>query len=123
VGSTFRPIHTEKDRAGLFAPRRFPKAELTSGCTLSTNRISQLLCLWDEQQLLDDLRQVCGEIGSAAPGKSSRLEPGQWVRVRYGPFHGFQGKILQRRGGVRVLIALTFLGISIEIDNLMLEQV
>jgi transcriptional antiterminator RfaH len=94
--------------------------------TLTTNRISRILHVADQEQLFRDLRQVHEVIESGAPlTVESRLEPGQQVRVKYGAFSGMEGKILQRRGGVRLLIAVNYLqqGISIEIDDMMVEPV
>jgi transcriptional antiterminator RfaH len=93
---------------------------------LTTNRISRMLSVADQRQLFSDLRQVNEVIESGAPLTiESRLEPGQTVRVRFGAFAGMEGKILQRRGSVRLLIAVKYLqqGISIEIDDMMVEPV
>jgi transcription antitermination factor NusG len=94
--------------------------------TLTTNRISRILHVVDQDQLFRDLRQVHEVIESGAPlTVESRLEPGQQVRVKHGAFSGMEGKILQRRGGVRLLIAVNYLqqGISIEIDDMMVERI
>jgi hypothetical protein len=94
--------------------------------SLTTNRISRILEVKDQQQLFRDLRQVHEVIQSGAPlTVESRLEAGQAVRVKYGALEGLEGKVVQRRGGVRLLIAVDYLqqGVSIEIDDFMVEPI
>jgi hypothetical protein len=92
--------------------------------SLTTNRISRILEVNDQQQLFSDLRQVHEVIASGAPLMvENRLEAGQPVRVKFGALEGLEGKVVQRRGAVRLLIAVNYLqqGVSIEIDDFMVE--
>lgn len=92
--------------------------------SLTTNRISRILDVANQEELFCDLRQVREVIESGAPlTVESRLEPGQRVRVKFGAFAGMEGTVVQRRGRVRLLIAVNYLqqGISIEIDDMMVE--
>lgn len=92
--------------------------------TLMTNRVSRILAVEDQEQLLFDLRQLHQLIASNAPLTiESRLAPGQRVRVRGGAFAGLEGTVLKRRGETRLLVSVNFLqkGASVEIDDFILE--
>lgn len=92
--------------------------------SLTTNRISRILPVKDQDRLFSDLQQVQSVIESGAPLTiESRLEAGQKVRVKSGALAGLEGQVVQRRAGVRLLIAVTYLqqGVSVEIDDFMVE--
>jgi transcriptional antiterminator RfaH len=92
---------------------------------LSTNRISRCLPATDGAELLEDLRRVRDLISLGCPlTPEARLEPGMRVRVRSGVFAGFEGVVLRREGGVRLLVAVRFLqqGVSVELDDCQLER-
>ena len=92
--------------------------------TLTTNRVSRILAVEDQEQLLFDLRQLHQLIAANAPLTiESRLAPGQRVRVRGGAFAGLEGTVLKRRGETRLLVCVNFLqqGASVEIDDFVLE--
>ncbi len=94
--------------------------------TLQTNRISRILDVEDTETLVYDLRQIQQLIASGAPlTVESRLEPGDRVRVKHGPFAGVEGTVLQRRGKTRLLVAVNFLqqGASVEVDDFYLEPI
>ncbi len=93
---------------------------------LKTNRISRVLEVKDQGQLLDDLRRVQQTIDSGLPlSVESRLAGGDRVRVRYGPLAGLEGEVMVRRGKTRLLVAVHFLqqGASVEIDDFLLEPI
>jgi transcription antitermination factor NusG len=93
---------------------------------LQTNRVSQMLPVYDADELCNDLRQVRTLIDSKAPlTVESRLEAGQAVRIKTGPFAGLEGTILQRRNSSRLLIAVNYLqqGVSIQIDDFLVEPI
>jgi len=94
--------------------------------SLTTNRISRVLTVDDSEQFVHDLRQLKQLIDSDAPlTVESRLEPGNRVRVRRGPFAEVEGTVLTRRGKTRLLVAIDFLqqGASVEIDDFLLEPI
>jgi transcription antitermination factor NusG len=92
--------------------------------SLTTNRISRVLDVHDEERFEHDLRQVERLIAAKVPlTVESRLAPGHRVRVRFGPLAGLEGTVVTRRGEARLLVSVDFLqqGASVEIDDFMLE--
>jgi len=93
---------------------------------LKTNRVTQTLTIEDAEEFVHDLRQLRELIESEAPlTVESRLVPGDKVRVLNGSFAGLEGTVLNRRGKMRLLVAVNFLqqGASVEIDDYMLEPI
>jgi len=91
---------------------------------LQTNRLSRILPVEDADLLQHDLRQVQQLISAKAPLTiEQRLQPGDPVRVKAGPFAGLEGTVVVRRGETRLLVAVNFLqqGASVEIDDFVLE--
>jgi transcriptional antiterminator RfaH len=94
--------------------------------TLQTNRVSQMLPVFDGREFCEDLRRVRDLIAINAPlTVESRLEPGQAVRIKSGPFTGIEGTIIQRRNSTRLLIAVKYLqqGVSVQIDDFLVEPI
>ena len=94
--------------------------------SLRTNRISRILSVSTQEELVRDLRQLANLIAIGAPlTVEERLSPGRMVRIRNGPMAGFEGTIVQRRGSDRLLIAVKFLqqGVSVEINDFMVEPI
>ena len=93
---------------------------------MKTNRVLNVLHVPDQQQLLDDLRQLRQLIASGQPiTMEKRLKAGQRIRVRHGPFAGQEGTIIKRRGAARLLVAINFLqqGASVAIDDFVVEPI
>ena len=91
---------------------------------LTTNRISRVLPITDQERLCHDLRQVRHLIDTDAPLTiERRLMPGRRVRVKTGAMMGLEGTVISRRGDCRLLVAVNFLqqGASVAIDDFMLE--
>jgi hypothetical protein len=91
---------------------------------LSTNCISRCTLVTDRQQFLSDLQQIQQLIGKGVPlTPEGKLEAGQKVRIKNGPFAGYEGVVIRREGKTRFLLALHFLekGVSIELDQGSLE--
>jgi len=91
---------------------------------LRTNRISRILSVPAQEELVWGLRQLAELIAIGAPlTLEESLSPGRMVRIRKGPLAGFEGTIVQRRGSNRLLIAVNFLqqGVSVEINDFMVE--
>ena len=91
---------------------------------MTTNCISRCNPVEDPEQLVTDLRQLFAVIGAGVPlTAESRLEPGNKVRVKTGPFAGYEGTVIRREGKTRLLLSLHFLeqGVSMEMDEGLLE--
>jgi transcription antitermination factor NusG len=91
---------------------------------LTTNRISRIYTVDDQDGLQRELQQVQRLIASDLPlTVERRLVPGQQVRVKAGLLKGLEGIVVCRRQLTRLLVAVNFLqqGASIEIDDYLLE--
>ncbi len=88
--------------------------------TLTTNRISRILPVVDQERLRRDLANVQAMIELDAPlSIERRLEAGCMVRIRSGSLKGLEGVVVKRHGKARLLVAVTYLqqGVSVEIDD------
>lgn len=93
---------------------------------LKTNRICSLLPVDDAAQLVNELRNIKMLVESdAALTVERRLEAGRRVRVKSGSFAGAEGFVITRRGRNRLFVAVSLLqqGVSLEIDDFMLEPI
>ena len=93
---------------------------------LKTNRVLRVIDVPDPDGLVDDLQRLHKLIQSDAPLTiESRLSVGDRVRVRSGVFEGIDGRVLDRRGRQRLLVAINFLqqGASVELDDCVLELI
>lgn len=94
--------------------------------TLTTNRISRILEIKDQGQVVGDLRNVEGLINAGSPlTVESRLTPGDKVRIMKGSLAGLEGQIIRRSNTTRLLVAVTYLqqGVSVEIDDFVVEPI
>lgn len=92
---------------------------------LETNTVARWLPIVDGPALVEDLRAVKRLVDSDRPlSPEARLEPGQQVRVRSGVLRGLGGRVVQRRGRERLVVAVRFLnqGVSIELEDVDLER-
>ena len=93
---------------------------------MSTNCVSRWLPVADGGELTADLQQIRRLIACGAPlTPESRLEPGEFVRVRKGPFAGLEGVIVKRHGPARLVVAVRFLqqGASILLEDCEVEAI
>jgi transcriptional antiterminator RfaH len=91
---------------------------------LTTNRVSQLLPVTDQEHLRRDLKQVYRLIASRAPlTVEDQMTPGRLVRVKRGALMGLEGTILQRRNSCRLTVVVHFLnrGVSLNIEDIDVE--
>ena len=91
---------------------------------LTTNCISKCEPIENREQLVRDLRQIHRVISAGIPlTPESKLESGDHVRVRSGPFAGYEGTVVRREGKTRLLLTIQFLeqGVSMELDEALLE--
>ena len=94
------------------------------GKSLTTNRVSTILTVDDQELLSHDLRHVAMLIDANAPlTVEKRLEAGAPVRIKAGPMQGLEGVVITRRGQTRLLVSVRMLqqGVSVEIDDFVLE--
>lgn len=91
---------------------------------MTTNCISRCTPIKDGERLVADLRQIYQVVDSGVPlTPEAKLEPGNHVRVRTGPFAGYEGTVIRREGKTRLLLSIQFLeqGVSMEMDEGLLE--
>ena len=91
---------------------------MTTNCISKCNRVN------DSEQLVRDLRQLRNVIDSGiALTPEAKLNRGDRVRVRTGPFAGYEGNVVRREGKTRLLLSIQFLeqGVSMEMDEGVLE--
>ncbi len=95
------------------------QAAQTTGC------VSRWLVPSDPVAFSHDLLQLCRLVGTGAPlAPEARLSPGMRVRIRSGPFMGFEGVIIRRDKKTRLLVAVDFLqqGVSVLLDDCQMER-
>ncbi|QDV68547.1 transcriptional activator RfaH [Rosistilla carotiformis] len=91
---------------------------------VSTGCVSRCIEIADPTQLVTDLRQIRNLIDTgAALAPEERLVPGDLVRVKSGPFAGFEGTVVQRDGQRRLIVAVRFMnqGASAALDDCQLD--
>ena len=91
---------------------------------LGTRRVSQVVPVTDQTQLVADLRRIQQLIDSGAPLTiESKLSAGRRVRIRAGAMRGLEGTVAVRRGQSRLLVAIDFIqqGASIAVEDYLLE--
>ena len=116
-----------QSRVPLFSSYVFvfgsPEARLQA---YRTNRVAHVLAVSDGDQLRSDLLSVQRLISANSPlTVESRLTPGCRVRVRSGAMAGLEGTVIKRKGGCRLLVAVTMLqqGVSVDVDDYLLDPV
>ncbi len=90
------------------------RVALSTNCVLASKPIRQ------PDYLVQDLWQISIAVASGVPiTAEQKLEQGDPVMVKSGPFKGFEGFIIRRAGTTRFLIFLRYLeqGVSMEIDE------
>jgi transcription antitermination factor NusG len=91
---------------------------------MTTNCVARYTRVVAGVELTQDLRQIYELIRAGVPlTPESRLEAGDLVRVRSGPFRGYEGYVLRREGQRRLLVAVNFLqqGASFALEDCELE--
>lgn len=116
--SSFLPLFTNYVfLRGNQEDRRFA---LSTNCVQSCQRVIQ------PADLVDDLKKIYFAIvNGQAITAESKLQKGDPVLVKSGPFKGFEGYVQRRAGKTRFLIDLKYLeqGVSMEIDEGSLQAV
>jgi transcription antitermination factor NusG len=91
---------------------------------LTTNCISRCNPITEREQFVQELSQIYTVVGAGVPlTPEARLEPGNKVRVKSGPFAGYEGTVIRRHGKTRLLLSIKYLeqGVSMEMDEGVLE--
>lgn len=102
-----------------------PSDEETTA-VLETGCVVRVLDVPDVEQLVFDLRQIHRLTQSGASLlRELEFTPGTPVRVTSGPFLGFEGRVVKRHSGDRLLILINYLqqGISISLEGCEVERV
>ncbi len=92
--------------------------------SMTTNCVSRFQIVDDREQLTADLENIQTAVTAGIPlTPEAKLEPGQLVRVRSGPFKDYEGQVIRREGKTRLLLAIRFLeqGVSMEMDEAVLS--
>jgi transcription antitermination factor NusG len=85
-----------------------------------TGCVSRCMPVEQRDDLVADLLQIKNLVATEAPlSPESRLEPGQRVRIRNGPFAGYEGVIVRRDKEVRLQVYVRFMdqGVSVAIED------
>jgi len=93
--------------------------------SLTTNCVSRVIAVPDGLQLAEDLRQIQHLIELGHPlTPEARLQEGTRVRVRSGPFLGFEGTVIRRENVSRLLVVVKFMekGASVVLEDCELER-
>lgn len=99
--------------------------EIARHAAVCTGCISRWMPVGQPQDLVVDLRQLHSLILTDAPlSPERRLEPGTKVRIRSGPFAGYEGVVFRRDRETRLLVAVRFMdqGVSVAIEDCQLER-
>jgi hypothetical protein len=93
-----------------------------SDCSGDEMELRQILSVAEGSPLFSGLDRKRGLTSQDAPSSLERLQPGQTVRIKQGALAGLECTVIEQRRAARLLIAPTYLrGISIQIDDLMVE--
>jgi transcription antitermination factor NusG len=93
---------------------------------MTTNCVSKYTQVTEKEQLIHDLTQIRTVLHSGVPVlQEQKMEKGQDVHVKNGPFKGFDGKVIRRESKTRLLVHVKFIdqGVSMEIDEAQLQAV
>ena len=93
---------------------------------MNTNCISKCNLIEDREGLVADLRQILKVVcAGVALTPEAKLAAGARVRVRTGPFAGYEGNVIRREGKTRLLLSIQYLakGVSMEMDEGVLEPI
>lgn len=92
--------------------------------SLTTNCIATCREITERDRFVADVQKLRTLVDAGvALTPESRLVEGNMVRVRTGPFAGYEGIVIRRQGKTRLLLAIKYLeqGVSMEMDEGVLE--
>jgi transcriptional antiterminator RfaH len=91
---------------------------------LKTNCVSKCSPVVDQELLVKQLQQIHHVIKAGVPlTVEAKLTTGDRVKVKRGPFAGYEGIVIRREAKTRLLLSIQFLekGVSMEVDEAVLE--
>ena len=91
---------------------------------MKTNCVAKYTEVTEPENLVRDLRQVEEILKSGvAVTREEKLQSGDPVSVKNGPFRGFEGTVIRRESQTRLLVFVQFIeqGVSMEIDQSQLQ--
>lgn len=95
-------------------------------CFRASKRISSVIEVSDGAALANELTNIQRLIDSGVPlAVENQIEMGQRVRVAKGPLMGLEGMVVRRRRNSVLLVVVSFLhqGVSLQIEDFMLERI
>jgi transcription antitermination factor NusG len=85
----------------------------------STGSVSKCMKVVETEQFVEDITRIYRAIQTGEPVfPETKLEPGDPVRVKSGPFKGFEGKVIRREHEIRLLISVRCMGQGISVQIL-----
>jgi transcription antitermination factor NusG len=93
---------------------------------LSTNRVARIIDVDEPDSLYADLRQIQRLIAANVPLTiESRIEPGRRIRVREGALSGLEGVVQQRTRRTKLVVLINLLqqGVSVEVEDFLLDPI
>ncbi len=91
-----------------------------------TGSVSRWMPVPNPLDLVTDLRQIRDLIATEAPlAPEQRIEAGNRVRVKTGPFKGFEGVVIRRENQIRLLVSVRYMGqgASVALDDCQLDAI
>lgn len=91
-----------------------------TGCVLKATEVVNC------GEFVQDLKQIYNLIQMGVPlSLESRFSAGQKVRIKNGPFMGYEGFVIRRENETRLLVSVKFMeqGVSAKLDDCQLEAV
>lgn len=91
-----------------------------------TGSVSRWMPVPNPIELVSDLRQIRNLISTEAPlAPEQRIEAGDRVRVKTGPFKGFEGIVIRRENQIRLLVSVRYMGqgASVALDDCQLDTI
>ena len=84
--------------------------EETRYIAMTTDRLAKAIRVPDQEGFLKELRQIERALqGSAKLDPFPEVQVGQRCRVKYGPYKGLEGEVIERCGNTYVLLRVSFI--------------
>ena len=91
-----------------------------TGCVMMATEVVRT------SEFVEDLKQIFNLIQMGIPlSIESQIQVGQKVRIKNGPFAGYEGIVLRRENETRLLVSVRFMqqGVSAKLEDCQLEAV
>jgi len=93
---------------------------------ISSGSVCKTLEVSNNVQFVEDISRIYRAIQTGEPVfPESKLEPGNPVRIKSGPFKGFEGVVIRRENQLRLLISVRCMGqgISVQLVDCQVEAI